>query len=380
MVTLASVSTAQHRHFLYLQSDNQQAFYLKMEGEIYSSSVSGFLILPRLQPGSVEFSIGFPRAQWPEQQFSIQIAAADKGMVLKNLPEKGWCLQDLQTAVLVQGQQKAAATSTAQQPEKVKTDDGFAVTLANAVGDQGIREVELIKKRTPDSSLNSPSPLFLAPQSQAADSMKVVDSSKALITDSMVLTSKVEKIGETRLTGFTGLLFVDQTGNEKDTVDVSFEHPLADTVIIKDTSVQIVDSAGLAISEKGTMPAVADTVRKGETKVADYLHMPATALPDRSDCRATATEKDMADLRKKAIKLGTDSLMVDFYIRELKVKCYTVAMIQALSFAFVSDATRMLFFQEAYPWVLDPSNYPTLERLFVSEPFITQFKKLINPE
>lgn len=380
MVTLASVSRAQHRHFLYLQSDNQQAFYLKMEGDIYSSSASGFLLLPRLQPGSLEFLIGFPRSQWPEQQFSIQIPAADKGMVLRNLPEKGWCLQDLQTPEFVEGQQKAAATSTAQQPEKVKTDDGFAVTLANAVGDQGIREVERIKKRTPDTPLKSPSPEFQASQNQTTDSIKVEDSIKAIITDSLVLTSKVEKIGETRLTGFTGLLFVDQTGNEKDTVDVSFEHPLADTVTIKDSSVQTVDSAGLAITEKVTMPAVADTVRRGETKVADYLHMPAAALPDRSDCRNTATEKDMADLRKKAIKLGTDSVMVDFYIREVKVKCYTVAMIQALSFAFVSDATRMLFFQEAYPWVLDPSNYPTLERLFVTEPFITQFKKLINPE
>jgi len=380
LITIASASTAQKRHFLYLQSDKQQAFYVKMDDEIYSSSASGFLILPRLQPGTVDCTIGFPRAQWPEHQFEVVLQSADKGMLLKNIPEKGWCLLDLQTAELAEGRRKQTIESAGPPAEKAKTNDGFAVILADAVGDQGIRDLELVKKTTTAATdLPTSQPSAALPNS-ATDTVLRSDTLRDVVPDSMSLASKVEKIGETRLAGFTGLLYIDQTGENKDTVDVSFEYPAADTLRILQADSFLVDTIRLVVPEKVVVSVAADTLKRGATKVADYLHSPAVALPDRNDCRTIATEKDMAATRKKAINLGTDSVMVDFFIRELKLKCYTVAMVQALSFAFVSDAARFTFFQEAYPWVIDPANYPQLERLFVSEPFISQFKKLINPE
>jgi len=101
LVLWVSLVSAQRRWFLYLQSEQEQPFFVKMNDQVYSASASGYLILSQLTDSSYTFGVGFPQARWPEQRFTIDIRQGDKGYLLKNLPEKGWGLFDLQTAQLI---------------------------------------------------------------------------------------------------------------------------------------------------------------------------------------------------------------------------------------------------------------------------------------
>ncbi len=50
---------AQQNHFVYIQADNQQPFYVKYDGKNYSSTSIGYLILPKLTNGILPYRLVF---------------------------------------------------------------------------------------------------------------------------------------------------------------------------------------------------------------------------------------------------------------------------------------------------------------------------------
>ncbi len=142
---LASLSAlAQHNHYIYIQSDNQQNFYIRKGSEIISSSSSGFVILPKIAPGKQELLVGFPKNQFPEYQFAIEIKGKDRGFALKNFNEKGWGLFDLQSLEVIMGNKIEPKKEEVKMEAGPMTEDPFSVILASAVGDQRIREISLV--------------------------------------------------------------------------------------------------------------------------------------------------------------------------------------------------------------------------------------------
>jgi hypothetical protein len=97
--TLAA--TAQKNYFIYLQTDNRQAFSVKMNGKDLSSSASGYIVIPKLLKGEHSFVISFPKNEWPKQSFNVLLNKNDEGYMLKNFAEKGWGLFNLQSMDIV---------------------------------------------------------------------------------------------------------------------------------------------------------------------------------------------------------------------------------------------------------------------------------------
>jgi len=64
---------AQQVHFIYLQTENSQPFYVKLDKKVVSSSSAGYLILPKLIDGDYKLSVGFPKKEFPEENFQITI-------------------------------------------------------------------------------------------------------------------------------------------------------------------------------------------------------------------------------------------------------------------------------------------------------------------
>lgn len=421
---LSVALSAQQKHFLYIQGENQQPFYLKMEGAIFSSSASGHIILPHLENGAVELTIGFPRAQWPEQVFRVDMKSADRGFILKNNTGKGWVLQDLQTLTMVDGQQVVSNKEALKEPEKKRTDDPFASSLADAINDPGIRDVDLVKNEAASKApvvkkapvvTPAPSPQIKKPvDSPAAIKPAIVEvkpvqadvkptnpvpAASVAVAVQQPFVNEVKKLLEERNELSLNQVYLDRNGTSIDTIYLSFEVPVVvDSVsllaeqLIKEDSVRLskpttIEKHETPTIEKAETPVskpVATTTPQFEDKVVsaekekDIVVKPA--LPSRKDCKQVATEKDMIAARKKAYTQGSDAEVIALYMKEVKSRCYTVNLIQALSFAFVNDASRYQFFQEAYPWVYDPANYNQLERLFVSKEYIAKFRTLINAE
>ena len=97
---ISLIASSQKVYFVYLQSEADQPFFVKMNEKINSSTGSGYLILSKLHDSSYNFSVGFPQNKWPEQNFSISVDKKDHGYLLKNFGDKGWGLFDLQTLAI----------------------------------------------------------------------------------------------------------------------------------------------------------------------------------------------------------------------------------------------------------------------------------------
>ncbi|HUR65252.1 MAG TPA: DUF4476 domain-containing protein [Chitinophagaceae bacterium] len=136
-------ASSQKVYFIYLQSEADQPFYVKMNNRVHSSTSSGYLILSRLHDSTYNFSVGFPGNKWPEQNFTLSVNKKDHGFLLKNFNEKGWGLFDLQTLTVqmpVAGLAKTGNTvNTENQDVSLFTD-----ILSKAADDPSLKEKPVI--------------------------------------------------------------------------------------------------------------------------------------------------------------------------------------------------------------------------------------------
>ena len=133
------VATSQKVYFVYIQSESDQPFFVKMNQKVNSSTGSGYLILPKLHDSSYNFSIGFPQNKWPEQNFSIAVNNKDHGYLLKNFGEKGWGLFDLQTLAVQMASVTSLKTEPVTKPEN-KDVSAFTDILSKAADDPSLKE------------------------------------------------------------------------------------------------------------------------------------------------------------------------------------------------------------------------------------------------
>ncbi len=132
-------ASSQKVYFVYVQTESEQPFFVRMNEKTYSSSASGYVILSKLHDSSYSFSIGFPQNKWPEQNFTVSVNRKDHGYLLKNFAEKGWGLFDLQTLSV-----QMAVTGKASIEEKPGTENkdvsAFTDILAKAADDPSLKE------------------------------------------------------------------------------------------------------------------------------------------------------------------------------------------------------------------------------------------------
>ncbi|NDC78483.1 MAG: hypothetical protein EBZ67_11510, partial [Chitinophagia bacterium] len=148
LLTATFPALAQERHFLYLQADNEQAFYLKLAGETRSSTPAGYLILPRLVDSTLEFVVGFPLRKYPEYSFRVDGIDRDRGYALKDFGEKGWGLFDMQSMEVSMGKLVSKRETVVKTASIVAVRDSFATILASVVGDSAVLDASLIVRQS----------------------------------------------------------------------------------------------------------------------------------------------------------------------------------------------------------------------------------------
>src|SRR5205085_7634330 len=89
-------ASAQQNHFIYFQTENKKTFYIKLDNKIYSSTSSGYLILPKLKDGDYTIKFGSSKNEWPEQTVNYKLNK-DAGYIFKNLGERGYGFVNLQS-------------------------------------------------------------------------------------------------------------------------------------------------------------------------------------------------------------------------------------------------------------------------------------------
>jgi uncharacterized protein DUF4476 len=140
-----SMLNAQKIYFVYLQTENNAPFFVRIDDRLYSSSPSGYLILPRLKDSTYHFRLGFPGKD-VDLDFSTTINKKDHGYLVKNFGEKGWGLFDLQSLSIQISTTKVKGTAEVNKNGDTQV-DAFTELLSKAADDPSLRQnVVLVKE------------------------------------------------------------------------------------------------------------------------------------------------------------------------------------------------------------------------------------------
>ena len=418
---------AQQNHFIYIQNETYQAFYVKLDKKIFSSSTSGYVILPKLKDGNYKLTIGFQKNGVGEQNMLCTIDKTDIGYLLKNFGAKGWGLFNLQTLDVIMDNTSVSATNVS----VVNKTDAFSNMLSEVVNDSSIRQVETysVETKKVDVKEQEKKPTGLAIVQQAPDKLTTaiavpVQSSVSELASSNTAgavseqqvapsysksTIRLIKKGEDG----TSMTFVDERNGSRDTirvfipvenlpssaaveeklspVEIPVKEPKLVAVVKEDKmgssrflDIELPVSNGLSV-EKKQVPEN-ETIENKELSKEVVKKEPDNSpvksirqpLMINSDCKILATEEDFMKLRKKMAAANNDEDMLKIANKSLKAKCYLVEQIKNLSVLFLKDAGRFAFFDNAYPFVFDSHNFGILQNQLMETYYINRFQLLIR--
>ncbi len=408
-IGFSSLTFSQLNHYIYLQTDNQQPFYIKYNNRIYSSSASGYLILSKLKEGAVELSVGFPKSNQPEQKFQCMLDNADKGYLIKNFAEKGWGLYDLQSSAIVYA---GAGTEIKTNNPAVITsqpaaDDPFANMLSKVTQDTTVKNVTVRKEEkiivdTPKTTAVT-APVATIPQVKDTVKTQVVQQPVQVIDPPVtepvwIAPSKSSVLQVRKFDSREGSDFVYEVINKdgvKDTIrlfiakDSNFVDPVqpsgantemkTDTIqIIKEQKKEIPAEPIIKSEEKKEMPPVEPAVKKEEVK-PETIPVQKTepkSLPN-SNCTSIASEDDFMKLRKKMASESKDESMINVAKKVFKTKCFSTAQIKNLAVLFLNDEGRYRFYDAAMLYITDFSNFKNLGETIHDEYYKKRFSALL---
>lgn len=370
---LGLVSAAQKSRFIYIQSEGNHPFSVKLGGKLFASSEAGYLILSRLDAGSYELFFGFPKNEWPVQKVTCAVKEENAGYQLRYFGSKGWGLVNLQTAAILfmqpeQGPAPEALTETAS--------DSFALVLASVVGDNSILQRRQPTGKDSIARLSSVNRTTIAPAEEASVTKKsVIEKGAAL-----------RKIDEEKQADGLRIRYIDGRGETADTVLVLI--PFSAPIITKADSLSLQkpgpQPVGIQTREEASRfigmkvpdaEAPADSIRG----VTDTL--PAAAIKTvktRPPCKQAATEKDFLSLRKQMSAATSDSGRVTAALKRFRYMCYSTEQIRNLGSLFLTDEGKYKLYVAAYPFVADLDLFGTLGSELKDAYYSSRFRAMLT--
>jgi hypothetical protein len=392
---------AQQQHFVYIQTESGEPFYVQMGDTIYSSSASGYLILAPLADSTYKIAIGFPKNEWSQQQYSFTIDNNDPGFLLKFSANK-WVLSNLQKNGNIIMPEFIKGYDTV--GTEVRTDE-FAIMLSNVVNDPSIKQ-----KITEETKENT-----------------VIDSLVAKKMDALPLWSTVTKISSKKISEGTAITYVDVYGDERDTIKIVL--PFIKKVKVTKPKAVPDEEVSTPIMEEIQQPVV-KTTKPDKPKEEKFLNMSVTpkAAVDsttkvtkevmtvknkpvdtttsiiisnnvatvsaplkkdtvsvahkpimvNSECKNLATQEDFIKLRRKMANQTDDNAMLTVAKKTFRTRCFTTEQIKNMGALFFSDQGRYTFFETAYEVVSDGQNYEVLKNQLTDPAYIARFESMIH--
>jgi hypothetical protein len=393
--------SAQEKHFVFIQSDNKQPFYVSINGKIYSSTASGYVIIPKQTEGEYNAIIGFAGNSFPEQSFKYVIDKKDLGFNLKNFGDKGWGLFNLQTlAVTMAGEVGPnVARAVVEKPnEEYKPEITFEkkkekpVAKAepapevkpvtdNAVNKETVTMAQTTQKSDP------------APPTKKNNDDLAKTTEAGVASTSKPATDDVKKVSEVKGSMGTYLTYVDGSEKGKDTIQVIIPKNnkknsanTSDEVKTPDASNSAVASSGSSgttnsnSNNSGDLRFLNMDMKKSKTETsATSSDAPASVTqPINSVCKNVASDDEVARLRRKMALQANDDKMINEAKKVYRNNCLTTRQVKALSTLFMSDEGRYRFFDASYNHTADAEVYSSLQTEFIDPYFINRFKAMLR--
>lgn len=368
--------TAQQSRFIYIQTENKQPFYVKVDKKLFSSLASGYVIIPKLTDGTYNLSIGFPKNESPVQNIQCSIDKKDQGYLLKNFGEKGWGLFNLQTLNVLM----PSATVQSAPPVIVNKTDTFSTMLSEVVNDPTIKQVVQAPKIEPVKK-EEPKIEVITPIEPAKPEEPIVAAKTETITRTLFNTNAEG----------TEAIYIDKNGDQLDTIRIFIpaekvqpkpvevktepaKEPLKE--IVKEEQTKVVEEQKPVVQE--SKPIVEDSKPVVQETKPEVQEPQKEKVATNPNCTDQATDADFLKLRKKMASADSDEDMIAVAKKAFKSKCFTTAQIKNLSFFFLKDEGKYQFFDAAYTHVSDKKEFKDLQSQLVDEYYINRFKVMIQ--
>ena len=405
-------SVAQQNHFIYIQTENKQPFYVKMADRLLSSSSVGYLVIAKLQNGKYEIGIGFPKNEWPLQKITVTVKNNDAGYILKNFEPKGWGLFNMQTMDIVM----SSGTASLKDSTKETLTDGFANVLADVVSTPSIKDKPVAKEIKEEKT----APVVKTePVVETNKTVVAVKEDKTLAIVKEQPVKPAAKLSSTLDTDGRSIVYADTYESKTDTIRLFIPYkPVAEIKETIEKSVQPVET----IKKEDTKQEIKTEPKQESKQDAKFIDMelpnpnkkvdsvvtgkkeavsneaadnkkeiipvnkevietksaPKAMVMMNSDCKANASEEDFLKLRKKMAAETSDDEMIIVAKKAFKSKCYSTEQVSNLSALFLKDEGRYNFFDAAYPRVSDTQNFGRLVTKLTDEYYISRFNAMIR--
>ena len=405
--------SAQKVYYIYLQTESDQPFFVRLNEKVHSSSASGYLILSKMRDSTYTFIIGFPGNKWPEQKYSTTIGGKDHGYILKNFADKGWGLFDLQNFSV----QMPATNEKKLERQSPKTDvSKFTEILAKAVDDSTLMQrpiqpkaeekktevavVAVEKKEDTKISDSLPqetkpvekkSEVILNPEENKSGKESIVAKETpapgVIETDTVKSNgykkSAVSRKSESSTTEGFGLIFIDQYEDGTiDTISIVIPNLRPEMKEIKEEPVEekkIMEIKPVAVKLPDTIVKAEIKDTAGHTLIKEKQQEATPDKPDlKNKCSVTADETDFLDLRKNMASAMNNDGMIEEAKKYFKLKCFSTMQIRNLGFLFLNEEGKYRFFDNAYSAVSDIEKFGTLQSELKEEYYINRFKAMLR--
>ena len=404
---------AQQNHFVFIQAESRQPFNITLNKKVYSSTASGYVIIPKILTGNYSMSVGFGGNTIPDQYFNLELAQKDLGYTLKNVEEKGWALFNLQSldmiyAVNVQqvnngiigSNNKNSGKEIVSSPEPrsfqpevniLSVHNTPTVDTIRSIQQQGnfaaIIEETTIKK---NDTIVKQSPVLQTPDSTFKEIAAPIKDKKVIQEDPVQQSekldalsnkktpsdkSKITKISELKGGEAIYLTYVDELENQNDTINILIpDNKIQPAKVAKSNDqkelkfLEIPSQKAKDTIPVNTQPQVEESVTPSKNQISNVIF---------SRCTTSASNNDFLKLRKKMAAAPDSDGMVTEAKKSFKVMCYTTEQIKNLAYLFLTDQARYQFFDASYPYVSDTSNFTSLSIMLADAYYITRFKAML---
>ncbi len=327
---------AQNFHYIYIQTENQKPFYIKIDGQTLVSTLSGYIIIPRLTQRSYRSYIGFPHSSLPELSVNFIINDADAGYLIKIDLDEGLYVVDLQTKKFISTERLWPVLKTT-----IKSKDEFAKILSEVVNDSSINEIVVFK--------NSVEPVVKSEQNKSIPGIVTVQS-PAIINNATEIVIDNKDTVTLRLQKDTGKA-ISANQNKKPKLKKGIAAIQNKSTPTKPT----------ALNQKDTVGVVKTNVVSSNPK-----------------CKKSATPKEFLDLTKKMNAEKTETARRALALKKFTAVCFTTEQIKSLGALFTKEEEKYKFYVSAYPYVADTENFATLESQLVEGYYIIRFKAMVQ--
>ena len=367
-------SHAQQNHYIYIQSENNQSFFIRTKDKVYSASEAGYVIVPNLSEGMFDFIIGFPKNMSRPIAYQIEIKQKDIGFELKKENDSTWVLFELQSNEKIEGKiyQKAPGYSIE------NNTDEFSLLLADVSNTPSIktRRVKPASEQMEDSAMLAVNNKTTPTVSETPEAASI----KSEVTKAAPVETIPENIPEVKTsTPIEPAIPSEVVKKEFDYLD-STGRSLVYLISIGDKVEKVV--MFLPYTDKSTKKKVKSKpqkdslqVEKVVVKVEEKANAPITEI---KPCAKEASEKDFFQLRKRMVDQNEETKMIEIALSVFKIKCFTVEQIKNLAVIILNEKNRYHFLEITYPYTTNKTAFGELQILLTEADNINSFKALLK--